>query len=423
MRVLRWLTYLEPIWLLVMLVTFWQFSPERDAWLPLLYLTPLFWGARWLSYRRLGSFTPLTFWLLALVGLMALNVYTAPFTWYNRTVNGLFILGRPLLGMLLIFYFIEYARNYKKTNLLLTATTILGLLLGIIALVATQWNNKSDQLGVILDLLPVMLNLPGMKGGFNANEIAGALIYLLPVLAALAVYRWRLKLPRMGVSIAFILVFAALFLGQSRLAIIGMLAALGLVAWLVAPAGRWRSLALLVVILVGIFQVLIMNNVFDLGRRSSMRARDEISYSNRTGMWRSALAIIQDYPLTGVGMNMYRAAPVRQLYPVKNYETRVLPHAHNEWLQLGADLGVPGLIGFAGLYLITAYMLLVSYQRGSDDMKALAVGVFAGLIAHGVFGMGDAIPWWDRFSFVFWWLLALAGAAYIHTKNRDRLTR
>src|SRR5512145_1179037 len=159
MRVIRWITYLEPVWLLVMLVTFWQFSPERDYWLPLLYLTPLFWGARWLGSHRLWSFTPLNIWLLLLVALMVLNVYTAPYTWYNRYVNGLFILGRPLLGILLFFYFIEHTRRYKRLSYLLAATTILGLLIGVIALVATQWNQKSDQLAVIVDALPVMLNL------------------------------------------------------------------------------------------------------------------------------------------------------------------------------------------------------------------------------------------------------------------------
>lgn len=402
-----WLWYAEPILYLVMLIAFWTPSPNRDAWLWLLLLLPVFWAARWLRFRRLWPDTPLQWLLLAFLVLGVLNVWFAPYT------RGVDMLGRPLMGMGLFFYSIECACRYRDIKGLLIATTVLSLLVGVVALLTTQWNSKSDQLSIVVDALPTITTIPGMEGGFNANEIAGAMSWLLPVMAALAAYRWQNWLPRVGVTTAFFILFAALFIGQSRLAVIGILIALALVVRFVIPAGRWRNAGLLALIFVGILEVLIINNVFDIGSRQRMRARDESSFSDRIDIFRSGFDILRDYPLTGAGMNMFRYNPVRQLYPVAKYENRVLPHAHNEWVQIGSDLGIPGLIVFTAWYGAAGYMLLVVYRRGQPEMKALAVGVAAGLLAHAVFAMGDAIPLWDRFAFVFWWMLALTGAVYI----------
>ncbi|MBI5667313.1 MAG: O-antigen ligase family protein [Chloroflexi bacterium] len=405
--------YLEPLLLLVMVATFWTPSPTRDRWLWLVFLLPVAWAPRWISTRRLWPNTPLQWLFLAFFALCVLNVWFAPYT------RGLMMLGRPLLGAAIYVYFVEYVCRTHRLRRLLQVTTLFALLLGITALLSTQWNIKSEQLGIIVDLLPNVTTLPGIEGGFNANEVGGALVWVLPVVAALAVYRWRERLPRVGVTLAFLAVFAALFIGQSRLAIIGLLIALGLIARLLFPRGRPRNLALLAVIVLGVVEILIINNVFNLGLRQRMLERDEASFSDRVDIWRSGLAILRDYPLTGAGMSMFRYNPIRQLYPVEKYKDRILPHAHNEWVQIGSDLGVPGLLVFTGWYIVAGAMLLVSYRRGSAEVKALVVGVAGGLLAHAVYAAGDAIPLWDRFAFVFWWLLALAGAAYVQvTKTK-----
>jgi hypothetical protein len=83
-----------------MIAAFWMPSPRRDAWLWLLFLLPVFWGVRWLRFRRLWPDTPLQWLLLVFVILGILNVWLAPYT------RGLMILGRPLMGIALFFYII-----------------------------------------------------------------------------------------------------------------------------------------------------------------------------------------------------------------------------------------------------------------------------------------------------------------------------
>jgi putative inorganic carbon (HCO3(-)) transporter len=153
--------------------------------------------------------------------------------------------------------------------------------------------------------------------------------------------------------------------------------------------------------------VLIMRNAFGA---VSLIERDEESVSARFDIWVSALHIMSDYPLTGVGLNMYRDGRVRELYPVPAFAQPVLPHTHQEWLQIGTDLGFPGLAAYLALQVTTGWMVVRSYRDGDQRARGVIVGAGGGLLAHAIFGLGDAIPIWDRFAFLMWWLLALVAA-------------
>lgn len=395
---------LEPALLAVMLAAFWQPSPQRDPWLALLLLLPPLWAARAASGERWRPDTPLDGLLLAFAALGVLNVAAAPYT------RGLLMLGRPLLGMALVVYFAALARQ-ERSAALLSATVGLALGLAVAALGATQWNIKAEPFYWLVERLPDLTGLPGLAGGFNANEIGGALSLLLPPAAALTVARSGSKRLRAGAALAFSLLMLALLLGQSRLAFLGSVAGLALVVRLLIPPGRGRCLAWAGLIAVCLLEAAIILRPLDAADRLRLRDRDEASFSQRIGIWGSAAAILRDYPLTGVGMGMFRAAPVRARYPAAGYENRVLPHAHNAWLQIGSDLGLPGLAIFTGWYAAAGWMLRRGCRR--DGLaRAAAVGVAGGLLAHAIFSLGDAIPLWDRLGFVFWWVLALAAALF-----------
>jgi O-antigen ligase len=143
-----------------------------------------------------------------------------------------------------------------------------------------------------------------------------------------------------------------------------------------------------------------------------LNERDSDSLSVRFDIWASALAITRAYPLTGVGANMYRDGRVRALFPVPTFSNGMPPHAHNAWLQMSADMGLPGLAIYIGIQITLAFMLVRTWQRGDKGLKAIALGVGGGLLAHTIYSVGDAIPLWDRLAFVYWLLAGLAGASY-----------
>ncbi|MBZ0295356.1 MAG: O-antigen ligase family protein [Anaerolineae bacterium] len=387
----------------VLVVAFWFPLSIRAEWTWLLLLFVPIMLLHWWLERRLISTTPIVVLSLVLLILGVLNVVYAPYTW------GLVMLGRPLLGVLIIYTFVETSRLHGNVRIPLLILVGLAVFIGALALFTTQWNEKSASFDFLLNYLPRWRDIPGFEGGFNANELSGALAWLLPPMAGLAVYRWAHKLPRVGVTLAFVLLFLALILGQGRMAIIGTLVALAVVIYLLVPTGKWRRIAWVALVAVTVFELVL---IFNPAERERLEARDEISFTTRLYMWQASLEIVRDHPLTGVGMNMYRTRVVRDQYPVPGYENRVLPHTHNEMLQLGTDLGVPGLILFVALVAVVGYMTWVCWRSGDAMARAVSVSMAAGLLAHGIFGMADAITFWDRFAFVLWILLGILAAQY-----------
>jgi O-antigen ligase len=442
--VARRLLWLEVIILSVLLYAFWFTDASRVLTLAL--LVPIL-VLRWVAYRRVITLVPLVFVFVTLLILAVISVYAAPYSWGNVTIASppfnfrstvpwaWVMIGRPLLGMAIVFALVEHAREYGIRGVLVV-TLVLALLVGFAALFATQWNTKSAPLRFITDLLRAINPLPTLahfpiagdlvrmvQGGFNANEIGGAIAWLTPVCAGIALYRWRPRAIQIAAGILFFVLLLALFLGQSRLALAGVVVALGAMIFLLIPHGRYRYLALAGLILFGLLEGALVAGVFsrDQTQVEALQDRDEVGATHRMAMWHAALNAVRDYPLTGLGMNLYRNGTVRARYPVPTYENRVLPHAHNEYLQIAADLGIPGLLVFIALYGVAGWMAWRCWRSGDVPARVVAVAAAGGLLAHGIYGLGDAITLWDRFAFVFWWLLGIISAQYVVVRDSTNL--
>lgn len=400
---------------------------DRADWFWLLALLVPVYLARWYTYGSPWKLTLYDPWLLALIVLCVVNVDAAPYP-----SRGLGMLMRPLLGMALLLAFVTYAAQQRDLRPLLVVTLALSTFVAVIALGATQWTTKSAAFEGIIAALPTIQPFFA-SFGFNPNEIAGVMTWLAPLTAGLALYRWHWTW-RTVAAVTFVLLMLALVLGQSRFALIGVGGALVVAAVLVAPA-RWRLVIIGVVGVAVVAQAVILFNLLPFGGDAEvgLSERDRGTSSQRFDIWDAAFDLIEAHPLTGVGMNRWRYGPVARAFPVIGYDIPNpddpdeyrqfrLPHAHNEFVQIATDLGLPGLVVFCGLYLTAAYMLWFTWRNGDQQQRRLAVFIGAGLLAHIGYGMGDAVPIWDRFSFVFWMLLGLAGAQYVIVRAQARET-
>lgn len=408
---MRGVLALEPYLLALILALFW-ISPNHYQ--PLLLFIPIF-IARAGVYRRLFTPTPLDFILVAWLILCVINYFTAPFSLWS------WILTRPLMGIALVWCLVEIARKQGHTDRLIAVTIGLSLLIAALGLGSSQWTSKSDLLKPLIDVLPTLRNFPGAVRGFNVNEIGGAIAWLIPLMGAIAITAWRsrpISVAGWYSTIAFLVLSLALFIGQSRLAIFGVIGAMGILSFLLIPANRWRYLALTILTAVTLIEGVFFLGVFSPDQ--DLAVRDEASLSGRFAVWEAAIEIVQDHPLTGVGMNMFRTRAVRAVYPVEGYATQVLPHAHNAWLQIGTDLGFPGVILFTAWQLMLLWMLYQVWRHGDTKARMIAAGLLGAFLAHGVFSLGDAITLWDRFIFLYWWLIGLTVAQYVITVQLAR---
>jgi len=368
-----------------------------------------------LSYWFAEIYTPLLPWLIGFIVLAIINTRVAPYP-----TRGLFMLVRPVTGLAWVVYLTErYTKNngIQKSLLVLLAFSIF---VGLIALMSTEWIEKSEIFMGIINFIP-RPNLQPFVTSFNANEIGGTLAWLVPFSAGLTLYlaRGQEKLFKFSSIPAFIVTFGALFLGQSRFAIFGVLMGLYAIVFLLIPKGPAKILSIFILTIITVFQfVLIFSRI---NYSSQVQTRDEVSFVNRFSIWGSALNIIKDYPLTGVGVNNFRISPVRQQYPASGFDynlppevnqPRILPHAHNEILQTGADMGILGMVLFIGWHFAAIYMLWICWRKSGQDGRVIALSLAMGLGAHAFFGLGDAIPIWDRTNFIHWLLLGLVSAQY-----------
>lgn len=422
-KLARFLLRLEPLVLALTLLAFWHHSPPiRDRWVDLILLFPVMCGLRYIAYRRLWTLTPLIPWLLAFILLTHFNFHNAPFSRADYWV----LVCRPLVGIWLVIYFGEVTRNSGQLTVVLTTSVLFGVLLAGVALSATQWTNKSEVFDWLTTALPRLNHreiLPDMMLSFNPNEIAGALAWFTPLMAGLAFYRHPPRWVRPLATLASVLLFLALMLGQSRFAIGGVISAFGLLSLFAVRSWRWRGLLLAAVTVIITIEAAILFNVFQptsIADQNTLSQRDQRTATNRLDLWDRGLQMTLDYPLTGAGMSMYRSAVRTADYVIPYYEAenRGPPHAHSQWIQVGADLGIPGLLIFAAWHISIVWMLWQAWKTEQRGIQVIALAIAAGFIGHAGYGIGDTVTLWDRFHFIWWWLIALANALFIHVKGR-----
>lgn len=396
---IKYVIMLEWVLLLLIGIAFWQPSPIRDQWIWLVGL--------WIPFFLLKLITPNYTWRLtgldgiifAFVLLSWLSISIAPFQ-----TRGLILIFRPLYGWILFRYLVESSNRQRTTQRAEIATLILFAGIGIISLFTTNWSEKAGILNQISDLIP-RVNILFLEGGFNVNEIAGALTWCLPFLLAYSFKRTKWSI---FAIIMAILIGVSLFLGQSLAALIGVTVG----CLLVITPRRWFQYTTLIA-LCGIF---LAHTIITVSPEASARTLINLSLressqslENRAELWRSAVDIINDYPFTGAGIANYRSPTVRRLYPTPNFPNSVAVHTHNELLQFGTDIGFPGMIIYLSMIIVPVVGLLKLHTRRGD---LIIRGLIGSLIAHSIFGIADAIPVWDRFAFLFWWVLGLS-IAYI----------
>jgi len=145
-------------------------------------------------------------------------------------------------------------------------------------------------------------------------------------------------------------------------------------------------------------------------------AADPSSLTFRLNVWRIALWMLQDFAFTGAGVGTFNDVGAL-LYPF--YETQN-PGTHNLYLQVGVDLGIPGLIAFLATLGLTLWLgartlcggaLRRGWRRRppqAEDAQpqALTAGALAGIIGLMVHGLVDVTLWNTRAAPALWVVIA-----------------
>jgi O-antigen ligase len=125
--------------------------------------------------------------------------------------------------------------------------------------------------------------------------------------------------------------------------------------------------------------------------------------NNRIDYWANALAMFRNFPLFGTGLGTFKYA-----YFLYGQETGWVNHAHNEYVENLADMGILAFAFYFALLAILAFSLLRMWNsRRHPEVKPVVLGVLTAMFAaffHSFFDFSLRIP---ANAFLFLMLLAL----------------
>jgi len=115
------------------------------------------------------------------------------------------------------------------------------------------------------------------------------------------------------------------------------------------------------------------------------------SLNERLLLWKTALAIAQEHPLTGTGINQFRKYAAEKILPlVDSSGLKVtLGHAHSNPLQILATMGVVGFLAFLWLWIEIFREGFRLLRRASPLQSLYITGVLSALCAFHIEGLSE----------------------------------
>jgi putative inorganic carbon (hco3(-)) transporter len=113
---------------------------------------------------------------------------------------------------------------------------------------------------------------------------------------------------------------------------------------------------------------------------------DILAVNSRTAAWKGGMAMIVSHPLLGVGLGNFKLLVMQY----ENGEFMVQTVAHNTYLEIAAELGIPALVIFLTLFL-SSYLCLEKVRRQAVKsrirfLEVAARGIECGLVGYLVSG-------------------------------------
>ena len=421
------------LWGWLLYIAIWPitaFPSLFGEWLFLLVilLLPISWIVRKAVSGHFFPPTPLD-WTLVLFSLMLLVSL-----WATPEINySLPWVIRVVYGISFLYVVVNYIGSRRER--LLPATMFylaLGIIIALAGLLLTEWVKKYPVMEPVVAFMPLnSWSVPEVGEGMNTNQTSGVLLLMTPIAVALttAALAKRVKQGKetdrqtiwlLLVGAAASLLFVGyLILAQARSAYLGLGVAL---LFMILTALLPRMLAPLIIsgaVFVGAaitWQFVAKQSLipFLLGNvpEELLGAGFVESIELRREIWARAIYGIQDFPLTGMGLHTYRLV-VPILYPLFTLQGSGPEHAHNQFLQAGLDLGIPGLIAYLALWLGLAGLLWHAWRSSGDFwLRTLALGCAGSLLAHSIYASFNALFLGARLGFVLWLLFGLITGLY-----------
>ncbi|MFP3903045.1 MAG: O-antigen ligase family protein [Armatimonadota bacterium] len=194
----------------------------------------------------------------------------------------------------------------------------------------------------------------------------------------------RLRFDRIGVAVAVLMIAPTILLTGSRGGLLGLMA--GILVFVAFRLARYWSVRRIVVAVVGIALVLglavsVVPPIRDRLTQAFSLQNHSVAFRYHT--WLGTIDMAAAHPLTGTGPGTYEYA-----YP-RYAKAGFTRSAHQTFLQVGAEAGIPALIAFMVIGVAALRRLWRKLTRSNVWVAALASAAAGWLVALGVHNLVD----------------------------------
>lgn len=336
---------------------------------PVLILRLILLGALtvWIIYRmRLGT---IVLTQSRLIPVLVLFVGWAGFSlWWAHYKNPSVQWFLSLLMYVVLFgVVLQGIRANRQVRQLAMVLVGMGLCEGVLGIVQYVWLGEARAKGTFFN--------PNFFATYE-GAVLSVVLGLLSGIPRSEMRRWQSICLFGTVAI----MFCAFMVAQSRGAVLGLITAVTFVG-----CYRFGKIALMILIVSLVAGVVIPNPLKQ--RMIDVVAQDPYAFS-RVDIWRNSIERIVDRPL-GMGLGMYKYSSFQYRFPIESNIVRYgkrAESAHNEYLQMAAELGVGGFLIFLvgiGVWGWEVKEVLRSQQEPWERGLVIGlVGAVLGILAH-----------------------------------------
>ena len=258
---------------------------------------------------------------------------------------------------------------------------------------------RGNALQGVIGLVRATASFPG------CNAMGVYLIGLTPLIVGLALFSSKHK-SRIFFSIAALIGCIGVYLSLSRGAGLGLFVSV----LFLSLVRKNKIITSGLILLLLIYPFVMPKNIKEWAKSVNYNPIILLTDETRVSIYRNTVYMISQHPFIGVGINTfsknygkYRLAAVEV-----RMNTPPTIYAHNNFLQMGGEMGLLGL----GTFLLFLFFVLKSiwsaFKRNTDPfLKALSVSVFAAIIAYLINGFTETSLYYARLVMIFWFLIGL----------------
>jgi putative inorganic carbon (HCO3(-)) transporter len=361
-----------------------------------------------MTLRLLAIFIPAFLWLLDIIVKKNLKI--------KRSAIDLPVLFLLIWGLLSTILSVDVKYSFKEYRG--------DMLIGFILLYSSINNIEKNMVERIIDALIIGATVVSIYGMLEYIDVTGHIKSLgradsvtpdynylsayLILVVPIALYRLQAansKAASLYALVILILILITLVLTFSRAALIVAFFELLFFGILI---NRKLLIISSFVVIIG-FIALSFKVKIPLINIESLKANishPSFTYTDRIDLWRFGIIHLKDRPILGFG---YGRANFAKSYPDFFKRSRLLFHAHNIFLNIGLELGIPGLIALIWLFWAILKSLWKDWKDRLNEMRLLSFAIFVSVIGFLIRGQFDHLLV-DEMALMLWLLVGIGFA-------------